>query len=65
MTADLGPILTEILRAHSRLQGDPDAWTALQKRLEPAGLRDAGYRLCPPGEESHTAFRTCFCRDGG
>ncbi len=24
-----------------------------------------GYRLCPPGEGSHTAFRTCYCRKAG
>jgi hypothetical protein len=63
LTADLSPLLTEVLRAQSTLQGDPAAWTAMQKRLEPAGLSDAGYSLCPPGETSHTAFRTCYCRD--
>ncbi len=63
MVADLGPLLTARLRAGSRLQGDPEGWTAMQKRLEPAGLAAAGYRLCPPGEDSHTAFRTCYCRD--
>ncbi len=63
MVADLGPLLTATLRAGSRLQGDPEGWTAMQKRLEPAGLAAAGYRLCPPGEDSHTAFRTCYCRD--
>ena len=65
MAADLGPVLTETLRAKSGLQGDPSAWTAMQKRLEPDGLRRAGYRLCPPGDNSHTSFRTCFCRDFG
>ncbi len=62
LAADLSPVLTEVLRARSRLQGDPEAWTAMQKRLEPAGLMSAGYRLCPPGQTSHTAFRTCYCR---
>ena len=62
MVVDLGPVLTATLRAQSRLQGDPETWTAIQKRLEPAGLEAAGYRLCPPGEGSHSAFRTCFCR---
>lgn len=65
MVADLGPVLTATLRAESRLQGDPEGWTAMQKRLEPTGLAQAGYRLCPPGEDSHTAFRTCYCRDAG
>jgi hypothetical protein len=63
MAADLGPVLTETLRAKSILQGDPATWAAIQKRLEPSGLRGAGYRLCPPGDDSHTAFRTCFCQD--
>ena len=62
MVADLSPLLTSTLRAKSRLQGDPKGWTAMQKRVEPAGLAAAGYRLCPPGQGSHTAFRTCFCR---
>jgi hypothetical protein len=65
MVVDLGLALTETLRAQSRLQGDPEAWTALQRRLEPAGLAAAGYELCPAGEGSHTAFRTCFCRNAG
>jgi len=63
MVVDLGPVLTETLRAQSRLQGDAEAWTAIQRRLEPAGLAAAGYELCPAGEGTHTAFRTCFCRN--
>lgn len=62
MVVDLGPVLTAALRAQSRLQGDPETWAAMQRRLEPAGLEAAGYRLCPPGEDSHNAFRICFCR---
>ena len=65
MVVDLGPALTATLRAESRLEGDQAGWTAMQKRLEPAGLADAGYRLCPSGEDSHTAFRTCYCRSEG
>lgn len=65
MVVDLGPVLTATLRAESDLQGDPEGWTAMQRRLEPAGLAAAGYRLCPPGEDSHTAFRTCYCRAAG
>lgn len=63
LVVDLGPVLVATLRAQSRLQGDPAAWTAMQKRLEPAGLEAAGYSPCPPGERSHSAFRTCFCRE--
>ena len=63
MIADFGPVLTATLRAESRLQADTAAWTAIQKRLEPERLRQAGYRLCPPGDTSHTDFRVCFCRD--
>jgi len=65
MVVDLGPVLTTTLRAQSRLQGDPKSWTAMQRRLEPDGLAAAGYQLCPAGEGSHTAFRTCYCRDAG
>ncbi len=65
MVVDLDPVLTATLRAQSRLQGDPKAWTAMQRRLEPAGLAAAGYRLCPPGEDSHDKFRTCYCRKAG
>lgn len=62
LVADLGPTLTATLRQQSRLQGAPEAWTAMQKRLEPAGLIRAGYALCPPGPTSHTAFSVCYCR---
>ncbi len=65
MVADLGLVLTGTLRRESRLQGDPEGWIAMQKRLEPEGLLTAGYRVCPPGEDSHTSFRTCYCREGG
>jgi len=64
MTADLSRPLTAALRAHSRLQGDPAGWQAMQKRLEPAALEKAGYRICPPGRDVHTAFRICYCRPG-
>ncbi len=64
MIADFGPVLTETLRAESRLQGDPAAWTAMQQRLEPESLGRAGYRRCPPGDNSHTTYRNCFCREG-
>lgn len=63
MVADLGLVLTGTLRRQSRLQGDPEGWIAMQKRLEPDGLRAAGYRICAPGPDSHTSFRTCYCRD--
>ena len=63
MTADLSATLTSVLRGRSRLQGDAPAWSAMQRRLEPVGLANAGYRACAPGEDSHTAFRICYCRD--
>jgi hypothetical protein len=55
MTADLSATLTAVLRGQSRLQGDAPAWSAIQRRLEPAGLTAAGYGVCPPAEDSHTA----------
>lgn len=62
LVADLSRPLTARLRAQSILQSDPAAWTAMQRRLEPTGLSEAGYRLCAGGAESHTFFRTCYCR---
>lgn len=64
MTADLSRQLTATLRRHSALQSNPAAWTAMQKRLEPAGLAKAGYDRCPAGDDSHTSFRICYCRGG-
>lgn len=64
MIVDLSGPLTATLRSHSSLQAHPADWQAMQKRLEPAGLTKAGYRLCPPGRDSHSAFRTCYCRPG-
>ena len=62
LIADLGAKLTATLRQQSRLQGAPEAWTAMQRRLEPAGLARAGYVLCPSGPDSHTGFSVCYCR---
>lgn len=62
MVADLSSPLTAVLRAQSALQSGPDSWTAMHRRLEPAGLDRAGYRLCAGGTDSHTSFRTCYCR---
>ena len=62
MVADFSAPLTETLRRGSRLQGDPAAWQAMQKRLEPANLLARGYGLCPPGDDSHISHRTCYCR---
>ena len=62
MVVDLSRPLTDILRKNSRLQREPALWTAIQKRLEPSGLARAGYTMCPPGRDSHSAFRTCYCR---
>ena len=60
--SDISGLITQALQAHSSLQGDSVAWTALQQRFEPAGLEAAGYRLCPPGEESHRIGKVCYCR---
>ena len=62
LTVDLSAQLTAALRKRSALQSRPAAWTAMHRRLEPEGLTKAGYELCPPGDESHTRFRTCYCR---
>ena len=62
MVADFSGLLTETLRRESRLQDNAGAWQAIQKRLEPENLLARGYRLCPPGEDSHNAFRSCYCR---
>jgi len=62
MTADFSANLTETLRRNSSLQGHPDEWTAMLRRLEPDGLVRAGYSVCPPGRESHTTARICYCR---
>lgn len=60
--ADLGHLLTQVLQNQSSLQGKSDAWTTLQKQFEPAGLEAAGFRLCPPGEDSHSTGKVCYCR---
>lgn len=64
LVADLSGVLIAALRQRSSLQAKPVQWTAMQKRLEPEGLARAGYRLCPAGDDSHTSFRTCYCRVG-
>lgn len=62
MIADLSGALTAALRRSSRLQANPAEWTAMQHRLEPSGLARAGYEFCAAGADSHSAFRTCYCR---
>jgi len=62
VVADLSPQLTEALRRYSQWQGAGERWTAMQKRLEPQGLAAAGYGPCPPGRDSHTRYRICYCR---
>ncbi len=59
---DIGPLIAQTLKEHSSLHGDSEAWTALQKKFEPAGLEAAGYRLCPTGEDSHSIGKVCYCR---
>jgi hypothetical protein len=65
MFADFSEPLTETLRRNSTLQSDPEAWRAMQQRLEPEGLMRAGYRICPPDANTHTASRVCYCRADG
>ncbi len=60
---DLSRQLTATLRSASTLQGDPDAWQVMQRRMTPEGLTKAGYGLCPPGRHSHNGFRVCYCRE--
>jgi len=60
--ADLGALISQTLQRRSSLQGKPEAWTALQRRLEPASLEAAGYRLCPRGPKSHSIGKACYCR---
>jgi hypothetical protein len=62
LIADLSGPLAAAMRERSRLQANPAEWTAMQRRLEPDGLARAGYALCPAGADSHTRFRTCYCR---
>jgi len=62
MTADLGAQFTAALRKHGGLQSNPADWRAIQKRLEPDSLVKAGYGLCPAGADSHTNYRTCYCK---
>lgn len=64
MTADISEQLTTMMRQRSQLQARPEDWRNMQKRLEPSGLAKAGYRLCPAGKDSHTRFRTCYCKSG-
>jgi hypothetical protein len=64
MAIDLSRTLTRTMRRESRLQGDPAFWSTMQKRLEPAGLAAAGYRLCPSGDDTHSTSRLCYCRAG-
>ena len=59
---DMSHALTTTLRANSKLHGNTGDWLAIHERMTPAGLARAGYGLCEPGADSHTAFRVCFCR---
>jgi len=56
---DLSAPLTEALRRGSRLQGDPQAWGALMRRLEPRALEGAGYTPCAPSRPGQ--FESCYC----
>lgn len=59
---DIGHVIAQALQKDSSLRGDSEAWTALQKQFEPAGLAAAGYRLCPAGKDSHSIGQVCYCR---
>lgn len=56
---DLSAPLTEALRRGSRLQGDPRAWSAMMRRLEPGSLEGAGYTRCTPPRPGQ--FEACYC----
>jgi hypothetical protein len=59
---DIGHVIAQALQKDSSLYGDSEAWTALQKQFEPAGLAAAVYRLCPTGKDSHSIGQVCYCR---
>lgn len=56
---NLSAHLTERIQAVPILRGAMD-WTEMLKRLEPEGLRNAGYTSCADGEMM--AGEICFCR---
>ncbi len=64
LTIDLSPALTDVLRKQSRMQGKREQWKAMQKRFQPAGLRNAGYDPCSlsRGNLDHLKGRLCFCK---
>jgi len=62
MVVDLSRPLTDLLRQESRLERDSTVWQAIQQRLSPQNLLARGYDLCPPGHDSHNAYRVCYCR---
>jgi hypothetical protein len=56
---DLSAPLTEALRRGSRLQGDPKAWSAMMRRVEPNALEAAGYTRCTPTRPGQS--EACYC----
>jgi len=56
---DLSGPLTDALRRLSALEGRPEPWRALMRRLEPEALRAAGYRACEPPPPRSGAG--CYC----
>ena len=59
---DLSTLLTEAVRRHSRLQGDPGTWYAMMRRVERAALESAGYARCAPSRPER--FEACYCPPG-
>jgi hypothetical protein len=56
---DLSGTLTDALRRGSRLQGEPDAWSAMMRRVEPGALERVGYTRCTPARAGQ--FEACYC----
>jgi hypothetical protein len=56
---DLSGPLTEALRKGSRLQGRPEEWSRLLKRMEPDRLEAAGLRRCAPPRAGYG--EVCYC----
>ena len=67
LVVDMSELLTRTIREHGLLQGNVEAWKQIQMRLEPQGLKDAGYRECKILEDNldRSRGRQCYCRTEG